>query len=69
MSVQDDIAAYAALSDWKPDQLAGFRIGSLADVPTLGRVEVLELLPPSLLKVRTKTGAVAKVGWRACQRV
>ena len=26
-------------------------------LPTLGRVEVLELLPPSLLKVRTKTGA------------
>ena len=64
-------AAMAKLAgdEWQPDQLAGFRVGDLADAPTLGRVEVVALHPPSLLEVRTATGARCKVGWRAVQRI
>lgn len=52
----------------QPDELAGLRVGDLCDVPNLGRVEIVELLPPSLLKVRTQSGGLAKVGYRVCQR-
>jgi len=54
---------------WQPDQLAGFKVGDLADLPTIGRCEVLELLPPSLLRLRTSTGAVLKAGIFACRKV
>ena len=64
-----DVAAMARLSDWQPDNLAGIKVGDLVDVPTLGRCEVVELLPPSLLKLRKADGAEFKAGWRACQRV
>ena len=63
------IEQYGKLSPWKPSQLAGWKIGDLADAPTLGRVEIIKLCPPSLLQVRTQSGGLAKVGWRALQRV
>lgn len=65
----NDMHEYAKLSPWQPSELAGFRVGDLADCPSLGRVEIVELLPPSLLRVRTQSGAVCKVGWRAIQKV
>jgi len=65
----DQIELYGRLSPMKPSSLAGFRVGMLADCPSLGRVEIVELLPPSLLKVRTQSGAVCKVGWRAIRKV
>lgn len=52
-----------------PDHLAGWRIGDLADVPTLGRVQVQALRPPGEIVIRTSTGATARVGWRTLQRV
>ena len=64
-----DISLYGQLSPMKPSQLAGFKIGDLADAPSLGRVEIIELIPPSLLLVRTSTGATCKCGWRALQRI
>lgn len=70
MNGRTETDLYAKLAEpWKPDNVAGFKVGDLADIQTLGRVEVVELLPPSLLKVRTKTGGMAKVGWMVCQRV
>jgi len=54
---------------WQLDNLAGFKVGMLADCPNLGRVEIVELLPPSLLRVRTQSGGIAKVGWRAIEKV
>jgi hypothetical protein len=33
--------------------LAGWKVGQLVDVPTLGRCEVIGLVPPSLLELRT----------------
>lgn len=65
----DDISLYGQLSPMKPKALAGFRVGDLADAPSLGRVEIVELLPPSMLQVRTISGGIAKVGWRALTRV
>jgi len=65
----DSIELYGRLSPWKPSSLAGYRVGDLCDVPSLGRVEIVELLPPSLLKVRTQSGGIAKVGWRAIRKV
>ena len=65
----NDVAAMAKLTGYQPDQLAGFRVGDLVDMPTLGRCEVVELLPPSLLKLRKADGGQFKAGWRACQRV
>ena len=67
MNGREQVKAYAQL--WQPDELAGFKIGDLVDCPTLGRCEVVELIPPSLLKVRTASGAEAKVGWRVANRV
>lgn len=66
MNGAEQVRAYASL--YQPDQLSGFKVGSLADVPSLGRVEVIELMPPALLKVRTSTGTIAKVGYRVCRR-
>lgn len=67
MNGREQVERYSQL--WEPDELAGFRVGDPADAPNLGRVEVVALLPPSLLKVRTSSGAVCKVGWRACTHV
>lgn len=53
---------------WQPDELAGFRVGDLVDLPTIGRCEVIDLIPPSLLKLRTSTGTKLKAGWMACNR-
>jgi len=65
----NDIHEYAKLSPWQPSELAGFKVGMLANCPNLGRVEIVELLPPSLLRVRTQSGGIAKVGWRAIEKV
>jgi len=65
----NDIHEYAKLSPWKPDQLSGWQVGDLADCQSLGRVQVAELVPPSLLQVRTASGALVKIGIRAAKKV
>ena len=67
MNGRQQTQAYAQL--WTPDNLAEFRVGDLADVPSLGRVEVVGLIPLSLIQVRTSAGGVCKVGYRAAQRL
>ena len=52
----DDISLYGRLSPIKPEALAGWRVGDLADAPTLGRVRVTALHPPSLIEVQTESG-------------
>jgi hypothetical protein len=64
-----DLERYGQLSPWKPDALAGWRIGDHADVQTLGRVQVVELKPPSEIVVRVRTGATCRIGWRALKRI
>ena len=59
-----------ASSDWQPDTLAGFRIGDLVRLPSIkGALEITGLKPPSLLILRTPTGATVQAGWRAVERV
>ena len=57
------------MNDFVPDQLAGFRVGDLVDLPTIGRCQVIGLLPPSLLKLREPRGAELKAGIYACRKV
>ena len=64
-----DIEQYGKLSPWQPSQLAGWRIGVLADVPSLGRVRVMALIPPSLVEVQTESGGRCKCGWRVLKKV
>lgn len=65
----DDISLYGQLSPMKPQALAGYRVGDLVESETLGRCEVIELRPPSLLKVKTATGCPVLIGWRAARKV
>ena len=65
----DAIEQYGRLSPWKPSQLAGWKIGDLADIPTLGRVRVTALHPPSLIEVQTSEGGRCRCGWRILQRI
>ena len=70
MNGREQANAMAKLAgSWQPDSLAGIKVGDLVDLPTLGRCEVVALLPPSLLKLRNGTGAEFKAGWRQCQKV
>lgn len=57
------------MNDYQPDQLAGFSRGDLVDLPTVGRCQILDLLPPSLLKLRAASGAELKAGIYACKKV
>ena len=67
MNGREQVEAMSRL--YQPDHLAGVKVGDLVDLPSLGRCEVVALLPPSLLKLRKADGAEFKAGWRACQRV
>lgn len=67
MNGREQVAQYAQL--WQPDQLAGFRVGDLVDLQTIGRCEVIELLPPSELRLRASSGAILKCGWRIARKV
>ena len=67
MNGREQVEAMSRL--YEPDNLAGIKAGDLVDVQTLGRCEVVALLPPSLLKLRNATGAEFKAGWRQCMKV
>ena len=55
---------------WQPSELAGFRVGDLVRLPNIkGALEVTALKPPSLLILRTPTGATVQAGWKAVERV
>ena len=62
--------ALARLAEpWKPSELAGFRVGDLCDVPSLGRCRITALIPPSLVELQTEQGGRCKCGWRVIQKV
>jgi len=65
----DQIELYGRLSPMKPQALAGFKVGDLVDVPTIGRCRVTALIPPSLIEVQTSGGGRCRCGWRALSRV
>jgi DNA-directed RNA polymerase subunit RPC12/RpoP len=65
----DALDQYTKLSPWKPEALAGFRIGDLVDVASLGRCRITALIPPSLVEVQTEHGGRCKCGWRVLSKV
>jgi hypothetical protein len=65
----NELDALRKLSGWTPDVFAGWRVGDHADVQSLGRVQVVELRPPSEIVVRVSSGATCRVGWRSLQRI
>jgi len=65
----DQIELYGRLSPMKPSNLAGFRVGDLVDVASLGRCRITALIPPSLVELQTEHGGRCKAGWRVLQRV
>jgi len=67
MNGREQTEAYARL--YTPDQLAGFRVGDLCDVPGLGRCRITALHPPSLVELQTEHGGRCRCGWRALSRV
>jgi hypothetical protein len=66
---REQVNAMAKLLNPDQRELDGWRVGDLADVQGLGRVQVARLVPPSEIVVRTKAGASARVRARALQRV
>ena len=65
-------AAMAKLAgdEWRPDQLAGFRIGDQVRLPNLDcTLEVIGLNPPALLILRAPSGHELKAGWRAVTKI
>lgn len=65
----DALELYGRLSPWKPSNLAGYRVGDLVDVASLGRCRITALIPPSLVELQTEHGGRCRCGWRALQRV
>jgi len=65
----DEISLYGRLSPWKPEALAGFKVGDLVDVASLGRCRITALIPPSLVELQTEHGGRCRCGWRALTRV
>ena len=63
MDGKQQTEAYAALAG---DQ---FRPGDLVDIRTLGRAEVIEVLPAGVLKVRTAARCPVLIRAAVCRRV
>ena len=64
-------AAMAKLAgdEWKPDQLAGFRIGDRVRLPTVSTpLTVIDLQPPALLVLQSDRGHQLRAGWKAVTR-
>jgi len=65
----DQIELYGRLSPMKPSNLAGFKVGDLVDVASLGRCRITALHPPSLVELQTEAGGRCRCGWRVLKRV
>jgi len=59
----EQVQAYSALMGNQ------FRPGDLVDIRTLGRAEVLEVLPGGMLKVRTAERCAVLIRAAVCRRV
>ena len=54
---------------YKPDNLAGFRIGDKVRLPTVSSpLTVIDLQAPSLLVLESDRGHKLRAGWRAVTR-
>ena len=55
---------------WRPDQLAGFKVGDQVRLPNISTaLEVIDLQPPALLILRAPSGHELRAGWRVVQRI
>ena len=71
MAVKQQIEAMRKLagSEWKPDNLAGFRIGDYVELPNINALlKVIDLADP-LLILEAPSGHQLKAGWRQVRRV
>ena len=54
---------------WKPDQLAGFKVGDMVELPNINtRFRVIDLADP-LLVLESPSGRRLQAGWRAVSRI
>ena len=66
MNGKQQVEAMAKLAgEWKPDQLAGFRIGDRVRLSTVSRpLTIIEFQPPSLLVLESDRGHQLRAGWK-----
>jgi hypothetical protein len=62
---------YAELAKpWRPDQLAGFKVGDRVRLPNIeATFRVTGFQPPALLILRAPSGRELRAGWKAVTRV
>lgn len=66
---QVEAMARLAGSEWKPDNLAGIRVGDYVELPNINaRLKVIDLADP-LLILEAPSGHQLKAGWRQVRRV
>ena len=66
-----DVAAMAKLAgEWKPDNLAGYKVGDAVKLPNIEcTFQIVGLDPPALLVLESPSGHQLRAGWRAVRRV
>lgn len=72
MNGRDQATAMRKLAgdQFKPDNLAGFKIGDQVRLPNISAtLEVIDLQPPSLLILRAPSGHELRAGWQAVERI
>ena len=58
-----------ASEQWRPDNMAGFRIGDKVRLPTVSSpLTVIDFPLPSLLVLESDRGHQLRAGWRAVTR-
>ena len=58
-----------AADHWRPDNLAGYKVGDAVRLPGIdATLEVIALNPPALLTLKAPSGRQLQAGWRAVSR-
>lgn len=67
MNGKEQVEAMAKLAEpWKPDNLAGFRIGDRVRLSTVSTpLTVIDLQPPALLVLQSDRCHQLRAGWKA----
>ena len=66
---QAEAMARLAGNEWRPDHLAGFRIGDRVRLSTVSSpLTVIDLQPPALLILQSDRGHQLRAGWPAVER-
>ena len=71
MNGKDETQAMAKLAgdQWRPDNLAGFKVGDYVELPNINALlKVIDLADP-LLILESPSGHQLRAGWRAVRRV